>query len=112
MHNLLPNLVLHLHVGLLVDDTHPDQQTPVLQHMAAMDQTRKRPSRMLESVPEHARLGRATLHPVAVPLSTLVHAAVPHAQATAPDRQVECVPPANWPVVGGDETLLGRRGTD
>lgn len=30
MHNLLPNLALRQHVGLLMDDTHPGQQTPVL----------------------------------------------------------------------------------
>jgi PAS domain S-box-containing protein len=43
--------------------------TPVLQHMSAMDQTSKRLSRMIESVLEYARLGRTTLHPVAVPLT-------------------------------------------
>jgi PAS domain S-box-containing protein len=82
--------------------------TPVLQHMSAMDQTSKRLSRMIESVLEYARLGRTTLHPVAVPLTALVHAAVAQAQATAPDRQVEWVLPANWPVVRGDEALLGK----
>mgnify|MGYP001166960565 FL=1 len=82
--------------------------TPVLQHMSAMDQTSKRLSRMIESVLEYARLGRTTLHPVAVPLTTLVHAAVAQAQATAPDRQVEWVLPAIWPVVRGDEALLGK----
>jgi PAS domain S-box-containing protein len=82
--------------------------TPVLQHMSAMDQTSKRLSRMIESVLEYARLGRTTLHPVAVHLTTLVHAAVAQAQATAPDRQVEWVLPAIWPVVRGDEALLGK----
>ncbi|MBI3230888.1 MAG: PAS domain-containing protein, partial [Burkholderiales bacterium] len=53
---------LNAHLPALAD-------TPVLQHMAAMDQTSKRLSRMIESVLEYARLGRTTLNPVAVPLT-------------------------------------------
>lgn len=82
--------------------------TPVLQHMAAMDRTGKRLSHMIEGVLEYARLGRAPLNPVAVPLAPLVHAAVEEAQASVPDRQVEWVLPAHWPVVRGDQALLAR----
>lgn len=82
--------------------------TPVLQHMAAMDQTSKRLSHMIEGVLEYARLGRTTLNPVAVPLTPLVHAAVEDAQASAPGRQVEWVLPTHWPVVKGDEALLAK----
>ena len=92
---------LNTHLPALAD-------TPVLQHMTAMDQTSKRLSRMIESVLEYARLGRTTLNPVAVPLTALVHTAVEQAQATAPERQVEWVLPADWPVVRGDEALLAK----
>lgn len=73
----------------LTPHLHTLGDTPALQHMAAMDQASKRLSRMIESALEYARLGRTTLHPVAVPLTTLVHAAVELAQATAPDRHSE-----------------------
>ena len=100
------------YLTLLREDLEPHlptlANTPVLQHMSAMDQTSKRLSRMIESVLEYARLGRITLRPVAVPLTALVHAAVAQAQSAAPDRQVEWVLPANWPVVRGDEALLGK----
>ncbi|MBY0466455.1 MAG: PAS domain-containing protein, partial [Burkholderiales bacterium] len=68
------------HLPALVD-------TPVLKHMDAMEQTCKRLARMIESVLEYARLGRITLNPVAVPLTTLVHTAIEEAQATATDRR-------------------------
>lgn len=93
----------------LAPHLHALADTPVLQHMAAMDQTSKRLSRMIESALDYAQLGRTTLQPAAVPLTALVHAAVAQAQATtAPDRQVEWVLPAHWPVVRGDAALLTK----
>lgn len=83
--------------------------TPVAQHMAALDQTAKRLSRMIESVMEYARLGRTELRPVPVDMANEVREAVAHAQRHAPaDRQIEWVLTAQWPTVAGDAGLLRK----
>lgn len=100
------------YLTLLQEDLAPHQLTlsgtPVMQHIAALDQTSKRLSRMIESALEYARLGRTTLSPSAVSLTHVVHKAVQQARASSGSRQVELSYPGDWPMVRGDASLLDK----
>ena len=100
------------YLALLHEDLAPHQLalagTPVMQHMAALDQTSKRLSRMIESALEYARLGRTTAERAPVALTSLVHGAIAEAKTTCGHRAVEWVVPDDWPVVRGDAPLLSK----